>query len=123
MANYQIEVLHDSQLIRITMTGTINNDLARTIGENVRVSLKFHHYGRLYDIRKAHMALNEAEMFFLVRQFADAVSRRAKSAVLVAKREEEIRKLQFFETTAQKCGLVLKTFVDETEALAWLATP
>ncbi len=72
-----------------------------------------------HDFRRAEWHTSPTE-FFYIPDYAvtSAADRSWRRAVLV--REEDVSKIEFYETTAANKGLIVKIFTDYDAALAWL---
>jgi hypothetical protein len=122
---YSITFDHDRRIIRGKVTGKINQNLIwqyaiemKTMIEQEKVNLI------LSDYREAQISFSMVEIFNIPDQHNEVLSsvgmnvHALKRAILFNNRKHDL--VQFFENVVINRGHYMKTFGDESEALAWL---
>ena len=121
MDNYNILLDDSLKLVRILAKGKLTKTLGKQIITEARNLAATANYGIFCDVRNASVSASLADWFFLPRELEvlrTETTRFIKVAILISQDDIEIYK--FYENVASNAGLLLKIFLDETEALVWL---
>ncbi len=122
MAQYKISFDPEHNITWVELTG----DLDREIGDNVitesRLVASETDSDLLYDVRQSVAKVSLADWFFLPRRLdtlKDPEAGSKKVAVVVS--SQDLADYRFYEDVARNAGLQFKVFLNEIEALGWLA--
>ena len=110
-------------ILRMTCKGFLNVENAAEVTQKARAMALEQGDALLFDYCQVTLTAGMGEIYFYPRQqefLATEPTRAVRTAILITE-NPELKKWQFYETTAQNTGLNVRLFVDDEEgALAWL---
>jgi hypothetical protein len=122
MGDYQVLADDALKLVRITVQGDVPKSFEHEIITEGRKLATEKGYGILCDVREASDQVTLTDWFHLPGELdvlKQAPTRGVRAAVLVA--PDALEEYRFYEDVAANVGLMLKVFLDEQEAIAWMA--
>ena len=120
---YTITLDHERGLVRVAAVGEFVRNRGDELITHASLKAAEHRYNILCDVRSANAKVSLADWFFLPRRLAvyrDVKTRSISTALVVAAGRQE-RGYRFFETVTSNLGMNIRVFLDEKDALAWLA--
>ncbi len=122
MGTYETQVNDEAKLVQVAVQGELSANEGRDLITKARELAAKLDYNLFYDMREAIVQVALAEWFHLPRELEvlkDPPARLVRVAVLV--HPDHKSDYRFYEKVAANVGLSVRIFLDEDEAMAWIA--
>jgi len=122
--DYEVSIDHDNKIVCALCKGTIDVTDAMSVTKDVRARAFELGYSVLYDATETFPQISFAQAYTYPRDiknlYADPKHRYGKAAIVCAPGKDETF-WKFLETTARNAGIIVRVFLDKSEAAQWLA--
>jgi hypothetical protein len=123
MAEYEIDVLPEIKIVKVTISGHLDMESFRDISQKARVLSNKHQYHILCDLRKALPEMSAMQLSMMTKQNTELKAPEARNikAVLICSEKKGLGKWQFLEYVEQASHLQTRVFTNFNEAVEWLS--
>ena len=119
MVRYQTLPIDD--ITEVTVEGGLDLDRTRRLLLDTATNAQAAGHNLLVDLRNAESTLSFRDVYHLVQLLGEHPEAFSGRIALLDVYDERFEKAQFFESSATEIGFEVRTFLDEDEAVAWLA--